>query len=104
MAYEDLVRTFWRTYRPAEVERMGNTGLEEFVRGRSEEIVEQIGEVADDLVPTLREGTDVVERAGEVKNARFRARSMVLQEMVYGMEKEPGTETKDMPRVSLPPL
>ena len=103
--YEDLVRTFWRTYRPSQVAKMPtNAALEEFVRQRSEEIMEAINELTDEWAPPLREGTDVVERAYELRSVRMRARERVLHEMVYGMEKEPGTETKDMPPVALPPL
>jgi hypothetical protein len=105
VAYEDLVRTFWRTYRPSEVEAMAsNAELEEFARQRSEEILEEIEALTDEMAPPLQEGTDVVERAHELKSVRMRARERVLHEMVYGMEKEPGTERLDMPRVSLPPL
>lgn len=104
MAYEDLVRTFWRTYRPSEVAEMGNAGLEEFAREKSEEIVEAIFDLAEDLAPPMREGISLAERVGQMKQARFEARAQVLQEMVYGMEKEAGTERKDMPRVALPPL
>ena len=103
--YEDLVRTFWKTYRPSEVEKMPtNAAFEDFARQRSQEIVEAISDLTDEMAPPLREGTDVVERAHELKSTRMRARERVLHEMVYGMPKEPGTETKDMPRVQLPPL
>lgn len=83
---------------------MGNDRFEAFVQGRAQEIAEQINEETIERTPRLVEGTDVVERAGQVKTARFHARAAVLHEMVYGMPKEPGTEDKEMPRVSLPPL
>jgi hypothetical protein len=105
VAYEDLVRTFWRTYRPSEVDKMPtNKALEDFARDRSAEIVEAIDDLTAEWAPPLKEGTDVVERAHELKSVKMRARERVLQEMVYGMQKEPGTETLDMPRVELPAL
>ena len=104
VAYEDLVRTYWKTYRPAEVARMGSSGLEAFVEEKAEEIEEALQDRAEELAPPLRDGMPLMERVGEMKQARFEARSEVLQELVYGVPKEPGTEMKDMPRVTLPPL
>jgi hypothetical protein len=105
VAYEDLVRTFWKTYRPSEVAAMPtNAALEEFARERSAEIVAAIDDLTDEWLPPLVAGTDVVDRANERKSVKMRARERVLHEMVYGMEKEPGTETKDMPPVEIPAL
>jgi hypothetical protein len=105
VSYVDLVRTFWKTYRAREVDRFPtDKAFEEFARERSDEIVQQIEDLTEEWAPPLREGTDAVARARELKSVRMRARERVLQDMVYGMPKDPGTETKDMPRVELPPL
>lgn len=101
--YKALVKAFWTTYRPeALAELAETTPPETFFAQISAEIEELIAEYRDGFREETAPGMDFREAMGSVNMATMRAREKALHEMVYSLEKEPGTEDLEMPRVSLP--
>ncbi|MEU7044717.1 hypothetical protein AB0A77_27170 [Streptomyces varsoviensis] len=106
--YKALVKAYWETYRPNALAALAETTPGTFFAQVSEEIEELIAEYRDDYREEYREetppGTDFRVVIGYLNMATMRARERALHEMVYGLAKEPGTEDKEMPEVSLPKI
>ncbi|MQS16456.1 hypothetical protein F7Q99_30740 [Streptomyces kaniharaensis] len=87
-----LAKEYWSTYRPQALAQLGSPQeQEEYFYGLGLRVMEQIGELTDDLLLKL----PLEQRA--LARASVRAQA---QELVYGQEiwlpKEPGTEHREM--------
>lgn len=104
--YGERAQAYWETYRPTALAAIPENEREAFFTRIGEAVETEIGETFQDLVPDPEPGEelDAQERYGLIQMAKLRAREMAMHELVY-VEKEPGTEDKDMPMTrSLPTI
>lgn len=104
--YGERAKAYWETYRPTALAEIPETEREAFFTRIGEEVETEIGETFLDLVPDPEPGEelDAAERNGLIQMAKLRAREAAMAELVY-LDKEPGTEMKDLPMTrSLPTI
>ncbi|MFJ8301246.1 hypothetical protein ACIQ9R_35845 [Streptomyces sp. NPDC094447] len=96
--YGERAKAYWQTYRPTALAAIPETDRDALFTRIGEAVETEIGETYMDLVPDPEPGEEVEtsERAGQIGMAKLMAREAAMDQFVY-LEKEPGTETKDMP-------
>ncbi|MEU3433056.1 hypothetical protein [Streptomyces sp. NPDC006863] len=85
-------REFWQTYRPRALAELGSPEQqEEFFVALDLRVTERIGQTANDLLQQLP-----VEQRGAARRAvKSQAQELIYADLVW-LEKEPGTEHREM--------
>lgn len=99
--YGQQARTYYQTYLPGRVAQLPDP--EAFFEALGQEISEQVAQVwAEMAAQDQPRGETFTQKLGREQNARRRAEELVMQDLVYGLEPEPGTADRE-PAVNLPP-
>jgi hypothetical protein len=99
--YGQRAQTYYQTYLPSRLAQIPDPRA--FFETLGQEIAEQVGQVSSELAAEDRQpGETFTQALGREKNARARAEELVMQDLVYGLEPEPGTEGLEPP-ANLPP-
>lgn len=89
--HEQTAREYWTLYRPQALAAMDQEEAEEFFRRLGVEVMEEIGQTAEDLLAQV----PMDQRAGLRRAVRHQATEIVYAERIY-LPKEPGTEHHEM--------
>ena len=96
--YAALAERFWRTYRPSAVAAMAPGDVERFFLSLGWQIADSVGYLTDSNLAAARKVNERQEqRARREAMAHARAEEESLRELLYDVEKEPGTEDREMP-------
>ena len=96
-AFTQLAERYWRTYRPSALARIPEQERAPFFEAIGQETHQLAEDLTWQILDQASTGQDPETIAARGQMARLRAEEQALNELVY-LEKEPGTEDREMPR------
>jgi hypothetical protein len=99
--YGQRALTYYQTYLPSRLAQIPDPTA--FFETLGQEIAEEIAQLSSQMAAKDRvPGQTTLQAFGGEQNAMRRAQEQVMQDLVYGIEPEPGTEDLEPP-ANLPP-